>query len=145
MTTTIYEGDEPDMLILTLRGQTPEQMYAAVDQATGVLSAGTKVLLVDEDQITANVIPELPEEKFTKFDRDPEAVAWARGHVQGFVDKMRRFEKQAKEDGRPEHAQQWRKIANAVSMTFIGGEGCVIGAFDERLPTFVDLFERSEG
>lgn len=68
----------------------------------------------------------------TRFGSDPDALAWARGHVQRLADKFRRFEADARSDGRTGQAQQWRKFANLLDMQLIGGSGCVITPFDVR-------------
>jgi len=73
----------------------------------------------------------------SKFDLDPEALAWARGKVENYIKKMRRFEEQAshatdREGSRRE--RQWLLFGNMLESEFIGGRGCVIAAFDERLP-----------
>jgi hypothetical protein len=70
-----------------------------------------------------------------KYDTDPEALAWARERVQGLIDKMRRFEEQAKHavPDAPDRARQWRVFGNLLESDFIGGSGCVIAAFDERM------------
>jgi hypothetical protein len=74
----------------------------------------------------------------SRFDADPAALAWARAAVQRRVDHYRKFEAQARERGDEERASQWRKHANLLRMDFIGGEGCVIAAFDERRPQLPD-------
>lgn len=53
-----------------------------------------------------------------KFGADPEALAWARGHVQRRVDKYRNFSAQARDRGNEELAGQWRKFANLLQMEF---------------------------
>lgn len=70
-----------------------------------------------------------------RYDADPDAVAWARGHVQREIDRAERFQatSQATSQG---DAEFWRKYAWLLRHTFIGGEGCVIAAFDWRRPTF---------
>lgn len=73
------------------------------------------------------------------FDRDPEALAWARAKVQRDIDRYRRFESAARSEGRTEQASLWRKMANLLNMDFIGGEGCSIAAFDERRPQLPPL------
>jgi hypothetical protein len=72
----------------------------------------------------------------SKFDRDPEALAWARSRVETFVAKMRDFEEQASHaiPDAPERVHQWKVFGNIAESHFIGGSGCVIAAFDERLP-----------
>ncbi|GAA3730231.1 hypothetical protein GCM10022239_03530 [Leifsonia bigeumensis] len=79
----------------------------------------------------------------TKYDHDPEALAWARAKVEAFVEKMRNFEEQAShaDPPAPERERQWRVFANVAESHFIGGEGCVIAAFDERLPKVLDAFD----
>lgn len=72
------------------------------------------------------------------FDRDPEALAWARRYVQRHIDKTRRFSEQATVRGDADQASQWRRLANYMQREFIGGEGCVIAAFDERRPQLPD-------
>jgi hypothetical protein len=70
-----------------------------------------------------------------RFGSDADSLAWARGHVQALADKYRRFETDARNDGRHETATQWRKFANLLEMQLIGGSGCVITPFDERRPS----------
>lgn len=79
--------------------------------------------------------------EFSRFDRDPEALEWARGKVQHTVDKFRRFEQQARDRGTFDGDNQWRKFANLLEMELIGGEGCVITGFDSRLPEIVRAWE----
>jgi len=69
----------------------------------------------------------------SRYDRDPDALAWARAKVQCEIDRFRDFERQATEQGKTDPLQ-WRKMANMLRRGFIGGQGCVIAAFDERLP-----------
>lgn len=80
--------------------------------------------------------------EFTKYDSDPEALAWARARVQHTIDKMRRFERQAREQGTTD-PEQWRKFGNMLEREFIGGQGCVIASFDERTPHFVKALAAS--
>jgi hypothetical protein len=74
----------------------------------------------------------------SKYDRDADALAWARSRVQQKIDRFRRFETQARERGNDAQASQWRKMANFLQMDFIGGTGCPIAAFDERRPELPD-------
>ncbi len=74
---------------------------------------------------------------YTRYDSDPDALAWARGHVERVIGKYRRFEKEARDKGDAEKATQWRKFANLLQMELVGGTGCVVTAFDERSPQFV--------
>lgn len=77
----------------------------------------------------------------TKFDTDPEALAWARSKVEGFVAKMSDFERQSKERGDERLERQWRVFGNMAHSHFVGGEGCVIAAFDERLPKILPMLK----
>lgn len=68
----------------------------------------------------------------SRYDRDPDAIAWARTKIQHSIDKAERFSREADtEDART----RWRWIAKFMHRELLGsGEGCVITAFDERLP-----------
>lgn len=79
---------------------------------------------------------------YTKFDRDPEALAWARAHVQRQIDKMRRFEAKAEAEGATDPVQ-WRKFGNLLDSAFIGGDGCVIASFDARKPEYLAMLDGS--
>lgn len=80
-----------------------------------------------------------PTEAAHNLNADPEALAWARAKVERVRDKCRRFEADARNQGRTESATQWRRFAKFLEMEFIGGKGCVIAAFDERRPAFAAL------
>ena len=69
-----------------------------------------------------------------KYDTDADALAWGREKVQSVIDKLRRFEAQDTQSGEFQRAQQWRKMANLMEADLIGGRGCVIALFDERMP-----------
>lgn len=77
-----------------------------------------------------------------RYDADSEALAWARAKVQAEIDRARGFAEAARAAHDPEHADLWQRIANRMQRTLIGGEGCVIAAFDERLP---DLAKAIDG
>ncbi|GAA2347340.1 hypothetical protein [Dactylosporangium salmoneum] len=79
----------------------------------------------------------------TDYDRDPEAIAWARAKVQREVDKLRGWERTAAERGNAEQSMQWRKMANLLQMRFLGTGNCVIAAFDERLPEYKAIRDRA--
>lgn len=64
----------------------------------------------------------------SRFDFDPEALAWARAKIQREYERARDMERKSAEP------TLWRFLANALRRNLIGGTGCVIGAFDERLP-----------
>lgn len=85
------------------------------------------------------MIAEQPE--FSCFDRDPEAVAWARGKVQAEIDRLARWHEKAKTEGKAEQAEHWRRIAGFLNRKFIGGHVGVIARFDERLPEWVETVD----
>ena len=70
----------------------------------------------------------------SRFDQDPEALAWARTRVQDFINRLADFEQQAKTKG-DQIAQYGCGAARAMAERhFLGDGGCTIGVFDERLP-----------
>lgn len=81
---------------------------------------------------------------YSRFDRDPEAVAWARAKVQRRVDKYRGFEAKTRERGEQDKADFWRRLANMLEMELLGGKTCVIAAFDERLPEMAALLGEAD-
>jgi hypothetical protein len=78
-----------------------------------------------------------------RFDRDPEALAWARAKVQHALDRLANFEKQAAAEGSHDQATGLNLAQLSLRRTLIGGQGCVIGAFDERLPEHRALLDRA--
>lgn len=77
------------------------------------------------------------------FDRDPEALAWARAKIQREVNKLRGWEKTAAERGDDEQSMRWRRMANLLQREFLGTGNCVIAAFDERLPEYKAMLDRA--
>jgi hypothetical protein len=80
-----------------------------------------------------------PATDMSRFDRDPDAVAWARAKVVRVRDQFRGFQQKAAAAGRSEQAEMWRRMANMLDLKLIGGTTCVITAFDERLPAMAKL------
>ena len=75
------------------------------------------------------------------YDRDPEAIAWARTKIQPSIDKAERFSREADTE---EARTKWRWIAKFMHRELIGsGEGCTITAFDERLPAHRARMDRA--
>ncbi len=70
----------------------------------------------------------------SRFDADPDALAWARGKVQRLADRYCEFGRHCTERGDREKAAQWRKFASLLELELIGGKTCVITPFDERRP-----------
>ncbi|MFI8254109.1 hypothetical protein [Streptomyces filamentosus] len=84
--------------------------------------------------IPAPAAGQLAEAHGVDYDRDPAAIAWARAKIQDEIDRCRRFHTSATEAGQLEQADTWRRLANRMERTFMGGSGCVLAYFDERLP-----------
>src|ERR1035441_4415939 len=80
----------------------------------------------------------------SRFDRDPDAVAWARAKVVRLRDRYRGFEQSASAAGKFEQSSMWRRLANMIDMQMVGGKGCSIAAFDERLPAMTALLGGGE-
>lgn len=70
----------------------------------------------------------------SRFDTDPDALAWARAKIQQSVERAEQFEKHATERGQADMAARWRLAAQVMRRDLLGGKGCVIAGFDERLP-----------
>ncbi|MFL6096002.1 MAG: hypothetical protein ACJ71Y_11190 [Blastococcus sp.] len=66
------------------------------------------------------------------FDRDPAALAWARGKVQEVVDKAE--ECAANDLLTEEIRERWRHTAGFIRHELLTREGVVRAAFDERWP-----------
>ena len=77
------------------------------------------------------------------FDRDPEALAWARAKLQHHIDKLAGWEAQAAGQGKQEQTEHCRWMKTYLLRSFIGGHGCVIAAFDERLPAHLEMLDRA--
>lgn len=67
----------------------------------------------------------------SRFDRDPDALAWARSKVADAVARFREYAESADTAGKPEEAELWRQMANGMRHALIG-DGTAIAAFDER-------------
>lgn len=81
------------------------------------------------------------EPDLSRFDSDPDAIAWARAKIQQTVERAELFEKHATERGQADMAARWRLAAQVMRRDLLGGRGCVIAAFDERLPEWVKRLE----
>ena len=79
----------------------------------------------------------------TDFDRDPEALAWARRKIQNEIDRADKFVTDAKKIRNEKAESTWRIIGNHLRRSFIGGTGCVIAAFDERLPEHRAMIDKA--
>ena len=77
----------------------------------------------------------------SRYDRDPDALAWARAKAADLECRYRRFSTDAAKAGQDDAANMWRYLANGVRNDLIGNGGCAIAAFDERrasLPPVAD-------
>lgn len=75
-------------------------------------------------------------DKAQNFDENQGAVDWARTKIMHHVERAARFSQEATTKNYPRRAKEWGKIARYMRQTLIGGQGCVIAAFDERLPAY---------
>lgn len=75
------------------------------------------------------------------FDSDPAALAWARAKIQRHIDQAEEFRQRA---NAPTTAKTWRVIRNFLRSRLVGGDGCVIADFDERLPEWKAAIRASE-
>lgn len=76
----------------------------------------------------------------SRYDTDPDALAWARAKAGQVESRWRKFSDDARQSGDSRNADLWAWLANGVSGELLG-RGCVIGAFDERragLPPVAD-------
>lgn len=73
----------------------------------------------------------------SRFDTDPDALAWAREKIQAKIDRAAGFEQHCRDTEAPDCEVRWRTVRQFMTQTLIGGRGCVIAAFDERLPEMV--------
>ncbi|MFB7312948.1 hypothetical protein [Streptomyces sp. NPDC056192] len=79
----------------------------------------------------------------SRFDRDPEALAWARAKIQHEIDRCEDFHRSATAAGKAEQGEMWRRLGNRMKRVFIGGEDCTIAAFDERLPELAHAIDKA--
>ena len=79
----------------------------------------------------------------SRFDRDPEALAWARSKVQAYVDRLADFEKQAGEKRDPLTANGCAVSRLLAQRHFFGDGKCTIGVFDERMPQMADAIDNA--
>jgi hypothetical protein len=80
-------------------------------------------------------------DRFSQFDRDPEALAWARSKVQAYIDRLAAFEQQAKTKHDPATATGCAVSRLLAQRHFLGDGGCTIGVFDERMPDFAKAID----
>lgn len=71
--------------------------------------------------------------ELTRFDTDPEALAWARGYIEDLRDQHLNFEAEARTSGLRSAAQEHHRFAALLGTRLIGGTGRVVSApFDAR-------------
>lgn len=72
-----------------------------------------------------------PEGGWSRFDRDPEALAWARREVERYLDALQGVNDRSHYD--PDMRKGYAGALQAVRNALLGRPGAVIcGAFDER-------------
>jgi hypothetical protein len=70
----------------------------------------------------------------SRFDQDPEAIAWARAKVQAEIDRADELATQAAAAGEADAAEQWAFLARTLRRIFLGDtRSSAWGQFDERL------------
>jgi len=67
----------------------------------------------------------------TDFDRDPAALAWARAHIQAYLDRLTDFEATANKNRNAVLAYSCGVARELTKKHFLGDSG-TIGIFDER-------------
>jgi hypothetical protein len=82
----------------------------------------------------ADPVPNPTARHTARYDTDPDALAWARTRVQHQLDRLAAFEARAAETGKTELAAGLSMARRSTQQLLLGGEGCVVGAFDERRP-----------
>lgn len=83
-----------------------------------------------------------PAPDLSRFDRDPEALAWARIKVQAYIDQLADFERQAKEREATAKALGLAAARLLALRRFLGDGKCTIGVFDERLPGHIEAISK---
>jgi hypothetical protein len=68
----------------------------------------------------------------SRYDQDPDALAWARAKVRELESRWRKFADDARFSGDTRNADRWTWLANGVRNDLLGGGATVLGAFDER-------------
>lgn len=81
--------------------------------------------------------------KFSRFDRDPEALAWARAKVQAYIDRLADFEEQANAKKDPATAMGCGISRILAERHFLGDGGCTIGVFDQRMPDYAKTIDNA--
>lgn len=87
--------------------------------------------------MTDHPVPQSAARLTSRYDTDPDALAWARAKVQHYIDRLAKFEEHATDSNSSNKARGLRVARRSAEQTLIGGEGCVVGAFDERRPVML--------
>lgn len=73
-----------------------------------------------------------------EFDRVPGALAWAHKRVEFHTERALKFAKDAKALRHDDVAKKWLMMANYMNRTLLTNAKCTLGAFDRRLPQFLE-------
>jgi hypothetical protein len=68
----------------------------------------------------------------TDFDRDPAALAWARNHIQNYLDRLTEFEATANKNRNAVMAYSCGVARELTQKHFLGNGLNIIGILDER-------------
>jgi hypothetical protein len=92
------------------------------------------------ERAQAEIFPtQEPEGGWTKYDSDPEALAWARGHVEQLLAKIR------EQRGRSDDPQVLAVLGMVRAGLVDGSQTLYAAAFDERKPDMIARSSADEG
>ena len=70
--------------------------------------------------------------KDDQYDLDDDAAAWAREKVEHTIAAIHKHARWLEGRGRDDEASGMRRAVSIMERNLIGGDGCVIAAFDRR-------------
>ena len=76
------------------------------------------------------------DERDRLYGSDPDALAWARERVEKALGRVEDMADHLAGKGQDDKAEGYRGAAWRVRSLLVGGEGCSVGAFDERMADF---------
>lgn len=80
----------------------------------------------------------------SRYDQDPEAIAWARQYVEGALERLAKAQQYHRENGNDGKADGIKYAEWDMRRHLLGGQGCVVAAFDTRRPEMEALFARGQ-
>lgn len=76
------------------------------------------------------------DERDRHYGSDTEALAWARDRVEAAVRRVDDMAAHLESKGEADKANGYRGAAWRIRSLLLGGEGCSVGAFDERMADY---------